>query len=230
MEVKSLIAVLIRRWWLIAVPALVALALSLPMLGQALRPTPLQRVTLRFTAGQPPQPNSAETFEERSYISWLGSEYAIINLAAWLRTESFAREVAALLEGGEHATSSEAVRAMIASDSVRSIMTLYLTASEPAERLRAVAEAAIQVLAQKSDLYFPQLSGQPARIVPLDAVEVLPLPTPITERLAPLLRVLIGVLGGVGLAFLAEYLDPTLRTRRELEALELPILAEIPQS
>ncbi|MCE7947167.1 MAG: hypothetical protein DYG88_07035 [Chloroflexi bacterium CFX4] len=229
MELRSLFAVLIRRWWLIAVPALVALALSLPMLGQALRPTPLQRVTLRFTAGQPPQPDSAQTFEESSYISWLGSEYAIINLAAWLRTESFAREVVALLNAAEQTADSETVRAMIASDSVRSIMTLYLTAADP-DLLRAVAEAAIQVLAQKSDAYFPQLSGQPARIVPLDAVEVLPLPTPITERLAPLLRVLIGVLGGVGLAFLAEYLDPTLRTRRELEALDLPILAEIPRS
>ncbi len=229
MEIKSLLAVLSRRWWLIAVPALVALALSLPMLGQALRPTPLQRVTLRFTAGQPPQPDSAQTFEESSYISWLGSEYAIINLAAWLRTESFAREVVALLNAAEQVTDSETVRAMIASDSVRSIMTLYLTAADP-DLLRAVAEAAIQVLAHKSDAYFPQLSGQPARIVPLDAVEVLPLPTPITERLAPLLRVLIGGLGGVGLAFLAEYLDPTLRTRRELEVLDLPILAEIPRS
>ncbi len=229
MELRSLFAVLIRRWWLIAVPALVALALSLPTLGQALRPMPLQRVTLRFTAGQPPQPDSAQTFEESSYISWLGSEYAIINLAAWLRTESFAREVVVLLNAAEQTTDSETVRAMIASDSVRSIMTLYLTAADP-DLLRAVAEAAIQVLTQKSAAYFPQLSGQPARIVPLDAVEVLPVPTPITERLAPLLRVLIGVLGGVGLAFLAEYLDPTLRTRRELEALDLTILAEIPRS
>lgn len=229
MELKVLFGVLVRRWWLIAVPALVALALSLPSLGQIVRPMSLYRVTVRFTAAQPPNPESAETFEERSYIAWLGSEYAVINLAAWLRTESFAREVVAMLKADDQHVSVEAVRAMIASDSVRSILTLYLTATD-ADLLRAVAEAAVQTLTQRSNAYFPQLSGQPAQIVPLDAVEVLPLPLPITERLAPLLRVLIGLFGGIGLAFLADYLDPTLRTRRELEALGLPILAEIPRS
>ncbi len=229
MELKNLFAVLWRRWWLIALPSLIALGLNLPSFGQLIAPRALYRVTVRFTAAQPPQPNAGETFEERSYIAWLGSEYAVINLAAWLRTESFAREVTAFLKAEGRDISSETVRAMIASDSVRSILTLYLTDTQ-AERLRAVAEAAIQTLTERSNAYFPQLRGQPAQVVPLDAVEVLPLPIPFTERLAPLLRALIGVLGGIGLAFLAEYLDPTLRTRREIEALDLPILAEIPRS
>jgi hypothetical protein len=229
MELKTLFAVLRRRWWLIAIPTLIALLLSLPTLGQVIRPTSLYRVTVRFTAAQPPSPDAAESFEERSYIAWLGSEYAVINLAAWLRTESFAREVVAMLKADAQSISVEMVRAMIASDSVRSILTLYLTASDAA-LLRNVAEAAVRTLTERGNAYFPQLSGQPAQVVPLDAVEVLPLPTPIAERLAPLLRALIGVFGGVGLAFLAEYLDPTLRTRRELETLGLPILAEIPRS
>ncbi|MDW8298417.1 MAG: hypothetical protein RML95_03680 [Anaerolineae bacterium] len=229
MELKNLLAVLLRRWWLVAVPSLIALALSLPSFGQLIRPQPLYRVTVRFTAAQPPQPNSGESFEERSYIAWLGSEYAVINLAAWLRTESFAREVSAALKADGQVINVETVRAMIASDSVRSILTLYLTDSD-AERLRTVAQAAVRTLVERSNAYFPQLSGQPAQVVPLDAVEVTLLPLPFTERLAPLLRTLIGVLGGVGLAFLADYLDPTLRTRRELEALGLPILAEIPRS
>lgn len=229
MELKNLFAVLIRRWWLIALPSLIALALSLPSLPQVIRPRALYRVTIRFTAAQPPQPNSGETFEERSYIAWLGSEYAVINLAAWLRTESFAREVAGFLGAEGREISVESVRAAIASDSVRSILTLYLTDSD-AERLRAIAHAAVRTLTERSNAYFPQLSGQPAQVVPLDSVEVVPLPLPFTERLAPLLRVLIGVLGGVGLAFLADYLDPTVRTRRELETLGLPILAEIPRS
>ncbi|PJF36246.1 MAG: hypothetical protein CUN49_06385 [Candidatus Thermofonsia Clade 1 bacterium] len=227
MELKRLFAVLSRRWWLIGLPTLIALALSLPSMAQVVRPQPLYRVTVRFTAAQPPQPGSAETFEERSYIAWLGSEYAVINLAAWLRTESFAREVTALLKAAGREVGVESVRAMIASDSVRSILTLYLTASDP-ELLRATAEAAIQALTERSNAYFPQLRGQPAQVVPLDSVEVTPLPVPITERLAPLLRVLVGFVGGLGLAALAEYLDPSVRTRQEIEALGLAILAEIP--
>ncbi len=34
---------------------------------------------------------------------------------------------------------------------------------------------------------------------------------------------------GVALAFLTEYLDPTLRSRSEVEALGLPVIAEIPR-
>jgi len=36
-------------------------------------------------------------------------------------------------------------------------------------------------------------------------------------------------LGGVALAFLAEYLDPTLRSRAEVETLGWPVIAEIPR-
>jgi len=43
------------------------------------------------------------------------------------------------------------------------------------------------------------------------------------------LRLGLGLLAGIGLAFLAEYLDPTLRQREQVEALGLPIIASIPR-
>ena len=45
------------------------------------------------------------------------------------------------------------------------------------------------------------------------------------------LRTLIGLLVGLGLAFLVDYLDPSVRTREEAERLlALPVLGEIPRS
>jgi capsular polysaccharide biosynthesis protein len=45
------------------------------------------------------------------------------------------------------------------------------------------------------------------------------------------LRTLIGLLVGVGAAFLVDYLDTSLRTRQEVEALlGLPVMGEIPRS
>ena len=43
------------------------------------------------------------------------------------------------------------------------------------------------------------------------------------------LRVLLGVLVGVGIVFLLHYLDTSVRRRAELEEMGLRVLAEIPR-
>jgi capsular polysaccharide biosynthesis protein len=45
------------------------------------------------------------------------------------------------------------------------------------------------------------------------------------------LRTLVGLLAGLGLALLVDYLDPSVRTRQEAEdLLRLPVLGAIPRS
>jgi capsular polysaccharide biosynthesis protein len=44
------------------------------------------------------------------------------------------------------------------------------------------------------------------------------------------LRTLIGLIVGIGAAFLVDYVDPSVRTREEAEALlDMPVLGEIPR-
>jgi hypothetical protein len=44
------------------------------------------------------------------------------------------------------------------------------------------------------------------------------------------LRTVIGLLVGIGLAFLIDYIDPSVRTRQEAERLlDMPVLGEIPR-
>jgi capsular polysaccharide biosynthesis protein len=222
-------AVVRRRWWLIATPALVALVLTLPALIGVIRPPVMYSVGVRFTASQSPSPQNAPTFEDLSYIPWLASEYAVNNLATWMRTESFAREIAAWLGAQGLALDPESIRAAITSDSARSIMTFYVTSWPDADQTKRLADAAIEVLRTKNAAYFAQFGQEPARVVPLDAPIVVPVATPVSVRFGPLLRVLVGLAAGLALAFLAEYLDDRLRTRAEVEALGLSVIAEIPK-
>jgi capsular polysaccharide biosynthesis protein len=228
MELQQLFAVMRRRWWLIVIPALVAAVLTLPALGAMLRPPLAYSVGVRLTASQVPTAETARTFEEQSYISWLGSEYAIINLATWMRTDSFAREISAVLATRNITLAPDALRAAITSDSARSIMTFFVTSWPDETQTVRIAEAAIEVLQTKNAAYFAQFGERPARIVPLDAPLVVPVAVPIAVRFGPLLRLVVGLAVGVALAFLMEYLDKTLRSRLEVEALGLDVIGEIP--
>src|SRR5574341_867195 len=191
MELRALWKVARRRWWLIALPSLAALAYA--TYGYATSPagSVSYSTQIRYTAATPPD-DERPTYEDESYYPWLASEYVVNALTDWVRTGSFAEEVS--------------------------------------KQLAAIAEAATYVLQERSAVYFPPLSAVGVQVVALDAVSVSPIPPPISARLDPLIRFALGAGAGVGLAFLVEYLDPTLRDRSEIEALGLAVLAEIPRS
>jgi capsular polysaccharide biosynthesis protein len=229
MELRQLWAVVRRRWWLVLIPAVVALILTLPTLRTVISPPVTFTTAIRFTASQVPTADKAQNFQDQSYIPWLASEYAVNNLATWMGTGSFAQEISTkLTEQGKTISAGDIRAAGLRSDSARSIMTLYLYWPNPDE-LKLIAQAAIDVLREKNQVYFPQFGAQKAEITPLDTISVAPLSAPITQRLGPLFRVLIGLVAGLALAFLAEYLDPTIRDRRDVEALGLHVIAEIPR-
>jgi capsular polysaccharide biosynthesis protein len=98
-----------------------------------------------------------------------------------------------------------------------------------ADELAVIVDAAIEVLTTRSQDYFPQLNGLPAQVRILDDPRITPVPPPLVDRFAPYIRLGLALLVGIGLAFLADYLDPTLRNREEVEALGLLVIASIPR-
>lgn len=229
MELKQLWDVIQRRWWLIVIPVAVALIVTLPSLKAVISPPVTYSVTINFTASQTPPSDKAQTFQDQSYIPWLASEYAVTNLASWMHTESFAHAVADELQKQANKTFDiNALRGAFQPDSARSIMRLAITWPDP-DDIKLIAQAAIDVLSQQNQTYFPELAAQKATVVPLDAITVAPVSAPITTRLSPLFRILVGLAVGLALAFLAEYLDPTIRDRRDAEAVGLAIVGEIPR-
>ncbi len=91
-----------------------------------------------------------------------------------------------------------------------------------------MAAAAVEVLQTRNQTYFPQFAAEPVQVVALDDVRVAEAAPPITTRIMPLIRIVMGLAAGIGLAVLAEYLDNSLRSRADVESLGLTVLAEIP--
>ncbi len=231
MELIALWQLVKRRWWLIGLPALVALLVTLPQLKAVVNPPLTYTVGLRLTAAAPPETEIAGVttpYEDSAYTPWLASEYVVINLAQWVPSHSFAAEVSAVLAERGITLAAEDIRGSFVADSFRSIMVLYVNRDDR-EEARLLAEAAVTVLQTRNQAYFPQFAAQPGRVVALDEIEVGEVAPPITTRLMPLVRIALGVLAGIGLAVLAEYLDDTLRTRADVEAMGLPVIGEIPR-
>jgi capsular polysaccharide biosynthesis protein len=224
MELRTYWNLLIRRWYLIAIPAAIVLAVSLLTSSP---PAPLYNVGVRFIAGQQPTIGSDTSDEERNN-AWTASEYLTNSLTDWVRTGHFAAIVSDRLAEQGIDVPPAAIVAAAAADNARSTMTLSFTYHDPAV-LQSIMEAAIVVLQERNADALPQLGDQPAEVIPLDPPIVNQIPPALRSRLDLPLRVILALAAGAGLALLIEYLDPTLRARHELEALGLTILGEIPK-
>lgn len=226
MELIALWRVFRRRWWLVLLPALGALLLAAPDLLNSPAAGGGWTTLIHFTAALPTEGDET-SYEDAAYFPWLASEYVVNGLADWVRTSSFARAVSEGLAERGIEVEAGAVRAAVAADNARSVMQLYLSWPDH-DQLQAMAEVALDVLRHRSQDYFPQFAGQPLQVIPLDDITLTPVAPPLTNRFAPLLKGALGLAVGVGLAALAEYLDDSVHSRDDLEAMALPVLGEIP--
>ena len=225
MELIALWKFFLRRWWLIVLPPLVVLVFVAPALLQT--PGGGWMTVLHFSAAQPPE-IARPTYEDSSYYPWVASEHVIDNLTTWVRTSSFAEEISRVLAERGIDIPPDAMRGIIASDNAFSVMQVFIYWPD-ADELRAIGEAAIEVLQHRSQAYFPQFAVQPAQVVALDDIALTPTSPPLLNRFQPLFKVVLAGLAGLGLAALVEYLDDSIHSRDDLEALGLPVLGEIPR-
>lgn len=225
MELLLILRVLLRRWWLVLIPTFIAAALALPALldNQAATAGGYGTV-IRYSAAQE---LTAIAGRDGDYQDvWLASELTVNALTAWITTTTFKREVAEVL--AEDGLIIDPLALSVIGDNERSVGQISLSWPD-AEQLEAIVQAAIKVLKTRSQNYFPQLGNQPAHVTILDDPVITAAPPAIANRFAPFLRMGIGLLAGLMLAFLAEYLDPTVREKREIEALGVMVIATIPR-
>ena len=222
MELALLIRFLRRRWWIIAIPALLSLLLTLPdFLGSAPATSGGFSTQLRYSAAQ--KFNLPQRDGDYQDV-WLASELTVNAFTDWVRSRSFRQEIAAQLSE----TDISLAPLGIAADNARSVGVIYLSHPESAA-LQAIAEAVIAVLSERSQIYFPQLGGESAQVTLLDPPQAAAAAPPLTNRFAPFIRIAAGLFIGLVLALSAEYLDRRIYDPQEIQQLGLPLIGCIPK-
>ncbi len=225
MELKLILKILFRRWWLVIIPPIIIAAYSIATYKA---PAPTYTTTLRFSVGYTPQTNTSSLYDQ-FYPAWLTSEYIAGGLGDWAKTGNFAQHVADVVTtNGLTVTADEVAGSIAASDHQRSIAIIYFSSGDQT-KLAAIADASIKVMQKFNGIVFPQNGPSGATITPLDAVSIAPAPPSLKSRLDIPIRVILGLVFGIVLAFIAHYLDPRVRDRSEVEAMGYNIVGEIPK-
>jgi hypothetical protein len=222
MELHYYWRILVRRWWLAALPGLVVLLYSLLTYHT---PPPVYNVGLRFTVGYPPEASGAYLYD-KYYPAWLASEYIAGGLRDWAVTGDFSAAVNDELDKRGVAI-GRSVAGAFASDHLRSVAVVYITWND-ADQLKAIAQAAIAVMEKRNAQAFPQLGTTGATVRAVDAPAVGRVPAGLRTQLDIPVRIALGLGLGVALAFIAHYLDPYVRDKTELEAMGYTVVGEIP--
>lgn len=222
MEYRALIRIIFRRWWLIVLPVVLSAVTAIPDLIGDARGAPGGFTTqIRYSAAQ--KRNLPE--REGDYTDvWLASEYTVDALTDWVRSASFRGEIEDAL--GETSVALDLLQ--VAADNVRNVGVVYMSHANQ-DALRAIADAALLALSNRSQRYLPQLGGEAAQVTILEAPVVSAAPPPLTNRLAPLVRLGLGLLVGLALAFFAELVDPTIYHADDLRRMSLPLLGSVPK-
>jgi capsular polysaccharide biosynthesis protein len=223
MELRTYWKIIVRRWWLVVAPvAVVALYIAITYTPAG----PGYQVVMRFAAGTRPA-GLSQDYDR--YYPWLTSEYVANGLADVAETGAFAQTVASRLAEAGHPIPASAIQPAIVTDNAQSILVVYLTWPN-AEQIVAVAEAIAAELTGNGAAYFPQLEGIEPAVRLLDAPAPVPLaPGLRAQLLGPAVKIALALVVGVALALLWHYLDPTLHTREEVEAVGVDVLAQIPR-
>ncbi len=224
MELRAYGKILRRRWWIIAGVTLVALVGGIVFQSH---PTSMYQATMRFTIGVPLESDSERVTMDPLYSAYLASEYIADDFTEILKSESFARDVSERLSEQGIVVSAGAIQGFTVAEKHHRILTVQITWADEGQ-LRAIAEAAEGALEEENAKYFTQLGSEGAEVFVIDSPTVVSLGVSLKDRLELPIRVLLGLVAGVGLAFLVDYLDDTVRDPGELEALGMSVLGQIP--
>ena len=227
MELRAYWRIIARRWWLPVGLALAVAALTLVMQRPWQARPPSYTASMRFNVGiQPERIEGVYTYDR--YYTMLTSEYLVDDLGEIVRSQAFAAEVSKRLAEQGITIPAGAIGASTQPGKLHRIMTVNVGWPNENEA-GAIANAVAATLTESTSEFFAQFSADEADIRLIDPPTVSAVGRPAREQLDLPLRVLLALAAGVGLAFLLDYLDRAVRDRSDLEALGLPVLAEIPR-
>jgi capsular polysaccharide biosynthesis protein len=228
MELREYWSILRRRWWIPALLGLLVAAFSLLQLRPWQVPPPTYAASLRMLVGVMPATDEVVTYYDPRYYAWLTSEYLVDDFTEVVRSQLFATNVSARLADQNIVVPPGVIQGSAATGKLHRIISLNLSGGDEAQ-LRQIADAAAEELAENAPVYFQQLGTPGAGVTVIDGPTVSAVGRGVRDQIELPLRILLGVLVGIGLVFLLHYLDTSIREASDLEALGLPVLGQIPR-
>lgn len=228
MELRQYWAIVRQRWWLPIGLMLLTALLSALQLKPWQTPAPSYNVSLRMLIGVNPLPASDTTAFDTRYYAWLTSEYLVDDFTEVVRSSLFADNISKRLADQQIQLPGNVIRGSAVSSKQHRIITLSFSWGDRTQ-LEAIANAVIAELNENASAYFEQLGSNEALVKLLDAPSIGESPPSLRNRIEFPLRVALGLIVGLGLIFLLDYLDLSVRNRQELEAIGLTVLGEIPR-
>lgn len=226
MELRDYARVLRRfGWLLIALPVIVGIG-SYIFRAQ---PAPVYAAGVRFTIGVNAPPATQVSGYDPILTAYQASEYIRDDFVEIVRSDQFADDVNALLakQGVAGVTISKG-NISAAVEKQRRLMSMTITWGDAAQAQK-IADAAVANLAQNNAKYFAQLGASGAMVTVIDKPVAARIGASLRDQMDIPIRIVIALLAAIALAFAADYLDTSLRDARDVEALGLRVIGEIPR-
>lgn len=228
MEIREHWAILRRRIWIPITLMGLTLILSLWQMRPWQATLPTYSASMRMLVGVLPNDQADVTAYDPRYYSWLTSEYLVDDFTEVVRSALFAQRVSDRLSDESITVPPGVIQGSAATGKLHRIITLNFTMANR-DQIQAVARAAASELSEDAAFYFKQLGTEGAGVTVIDGPTVGEVGRSLRDQLDLPLRLLMAFLVGVGLAYLLEYLDNSVRSVRDIEALGLPWLGSIPK-
>ena len=224
MELKAYWAVVRRHLWVVVGLPLVVLAVSLGLRSRSGPAPQLYRATTSLLIDVAPLPAQPDMGFDPRESAAAAAEYLVDDFSQFVTRDAFAKLVSEQLADQGIDVPAGAISASESSETRHRIVTLWVTWPD-ADQAGAIARAAGDVAQRGIDRYFAR-SGV---VSVIEAPRVEPVAPPLRRQLDLPLRLVLGLLAGLGLAFLLDYLDDSIRTPAEAEeVLGAPVMGEIP--
>jgi capsular polysaccharide biosynthesis protein len=231
LELREYWSIIRRRWWLPAAVTLVAFIASTVV---AVRGAAAYHTDMRIAVSTIPtlDPGSTPYFDP-VYYGNLDSEYLADDMSEFMTSRAFAGEVQRELASA-NGYDIDLTTILNATRTKKTHRFIDVTITTPtAEQGQQIAESIGRIINDRAhlEIYLKALTAyntQMSVVTPPDTHRANS-PLGIVSEIG--LRTLIGLVIGVALAFLLDYVDPSVRSRQEAESLlQAPVLAEIPRA
>ncbi len=222
----------LRRYWLILMNRLpivlgtFVVAFVVAAASVYLAPASVSTFDAQVSIADRPQPiEAASSFYSDDYYSYVASEYANDDLISILESDTFMQAVRARLQS---ATGGAPAGSIVAKKAHRVVQIDVSSSTTDGAIALAKTVAAILTDASAQSTYFSLFTNRTETVTVVDGPRLIP---QAVGRSAPInlaVRALVGLVAGLGLAFLVEYLDDTLRPDDVESVLGWRVVGEIP--